>query len=60
MNDNQVLMRRQADWQKGRARLSWPDKMRMAEILSRTLRQFRSLNSEQPGKSRPRSDNRVP
>jgi len=47
MNDRQPLLERQAEWQRNRAKLSWPEKMRIAEVLSRTLRSFRSLRVEQ-------------
>ena len=47
MNDRQPLLERQAEWQRNRAKLSWPEKMRIAEVLSRTLRSFRSLRADQ-------------
>jgi hypothetical protein len=48
MNDNQSLLERQSEWQKNRACLSWPEKIRMAETAQETLRRFRSLANEQP------------
>ncbi len=33
MNDVPQMMQRQADWQKTRAHLSWPEKMKQAEVL---------------------------
>jgi hypothetical protein len=33
MTDVTQMMQRQADWQKTRVHLSWPEKMKQAEIL---------------------------
>ena len=33
MDDVKALFKRQARWQRSRARLSWTEKLRMAEIL---------------------------
>ena len=41
MHDVHKLLERQATWQKSRARLSWPEKMRQAEILRDTLLKMR-------------------
>jgi hypothetical protein len=51
MSDSQHLLERQAEWQKNRARLSWPEKIRMVEALQETLRRFRSLRAEQQQRS---------
>jgi hypothetical protein len=48
MNDNQSLLERQSEWQRNRACLSWPEKIRLAETVRETLRRFRSLANEQP------------
>jgi hypothetical protein len=52
MNDNQFLFERQSEWQRNRACLSWPEKIRMAEAVQETLRQFRSLANDQPPKGK--------
>jgi hypothetical protein len=36
MDDVKALFERQARWQRSRARLSWTEKLRMAEILRET------------------------
>lgn len=41
MNNTRQLLERQAAWQKTRARLSWPEKIRQAELLRDTLLQLR-------------------
>lgn len=41
MNSTQQLLDRQAAWQKTRARLSWPDKIRQAETLREALVELR-------------------
>jgi hypothetical protein len=47
MNDRPQMFDLQAEWQKNRARLSWPEKIRMAEALRETLCRFRSLKTTQ-------------
>jgi hypothetical protein len=47
MYDGRPSLRRHAEWQKERARLSWPEKLRMAEVLNETLRCFRSSRTKQ-------------
>ncbi|MGH9316587.1 MAG: hypothetical protein ACRD1P_05730, partial [Thermoanaerobaculia bacterium] len=41
MTDVRRLLERQAEWQKARGRLSWPEKVRMAEAMRDTIRQLR-------------------
>ena len=41
MNDARALLERQAAWQKTRASLSWPEKIRQAELLRDTLLKLR-------------------
>jgi len=48
MSDNRSLFEQQSKWQRSRACLSWPEKIRMAEAVQETLRRFRSLANEQP------------
>jgi hypothetical protein len=45
MADIRQLLRRQADWQKAQALLSWPEKIRMVEAMQEALRQFRAMSS---------------
>ena len=45
MTDVRRLLERQAEWQKARGGLSWLEKIRMAEAMRETLRQFRSMAS---------------
>lgn len=49
MTDMRRLLERQAEWQKTRNRLSWPEKVRMAEAVRESLRQFRRAPSERTG-----------
>jgi hypothetical protein len=56
MNDTQLLLERQAAWQKNRARLPWAEKIRMAEALRETLCRFRSLRAEQQPPEKSRND----
>lgn len=42
MNDVYQMMRRQAAWQKTRACLSWPEKMKQAEVLRDACLKLRS------------------
>ena len=41
MNDARALLERQAAWQKTRARLSWSEKIRQAEVLRAALLNLR-------------------
>ena len=40
MRDVEKLLRRQAEWQKSRRSLSWPEKIRMAEQARDTIEAF--------------------
>lgn len=42
MNEIERLLRRQAEWQRDRSSLSWPEKIRQAEQLRATLEAFRA------------------
>jgi len=42
MSDVQKPLERQAKWQKSRAALSWPEKIRMAEAMRESVRQLRA------------------
>jgi len=46
MNDGRKLFERHAAWQKERAKLPWPEKIRLAESLRETLLKFRSLRAQ--------------
>ena len=41
MTEVEQLLRRQAAWQKSRAGLTWPEKIRMAEQMRDSLKQWR-------------------
>jgi len=42
MIDTRQLLERQAQWQKGRQALSWPEKIRMAQNIRDSVEAFRS------------------
>jgi hypothetical protein len=42
MNETERLLRRQAEWQRDRRSLTWPEKIRQAEQLRATLEAFRA------------------
>lgn len=48
MNDVRALLERQAAWQKTRARLSWSEKIRQAEVLRDALLNLRRTRPSQP------------
>lgn len=50
MTDIRHLLERQAEWQMARGGLSWPEKIRMAEAMRETLRQFRGVSSGETGR----------
>ena len=41
MTDLERLLKQQADWQKSRRALTWPEKIRMAERVRESIRQLR-------------------
>lgn len=41
MRDVEKMLERQARWQKRRAALSWPEKIRMAEAIRESIRLLR-------------------
>ena len=45
MSDTRKLLERQAAWQKGRAALTWPEKIRMAEAVRDSASQLRRARS---------------
>jgi len=45
MNELRDVFRRQAEWQKKRVSLSWPEKIRLAEGAQETLRRFREMKT---------------
>ena len=49
MPDIQELLQRQADWQRTRRRLSWPEKVRLVEAVHGTIRQFRDMRTRRQG-----------
>jgi len=42
MNETERLLRRQAEWQRERRSLTWPEKIRQAERVRATLEAFRA------------------
>ena len=46
MSDADALLRRQAEWQRDRQALSWPEKIRQAEQLRASVEVFRRLRRE--------------
>jgi hypothetical protein len=55
MPDVKRLLEQQADWQRSRRNLSWPEKLRMVVAWRETLLVFRELRTSQnhrPTKSR--------
>jgi hypothetical protein len=46
MSDIPPMLKRQADWQQSRRRLSWPEKIRMVEAVRESLLQLRSATSQ--------------
>jgi hypothetical protein len=41
MNETERLLHRQAEWQRDRQKMSWPDKIRQAAQLRATIEAFR-------------------
>lgn len=48
MSEIQRLLDRQASWQKTRREFSWPEKIRMAEAIRGSVRQFRQPCQDSP------------
>ena len=46
MTDVRRLLERQAEWQKARGSLSWPEKVRMAEAMREVILQLRGELNE--------------
>jgi hypothetical protein len=46
------LLARQAEWQKLRRLLPWPEKLRMAEEMRETLRRFEALRASEARRHR--------
>lgn len=56
MNDVYQMMRRQAVWQKTRICLSWPEKIKQAEVLRDACLKLRSVNvAKRTGDIRPQT-----
>ena len=57
MNETERLLRRQAEWQRDRRSLTWPEKIRQAERVRATLEAFRAQRRQavavQPQDRRP-------
>jgi hypothetical protein len=50
--DARRLLARQAEWQRNRRLLPWPEKLRMAEEIRETLRRFEALRASEARKHR--------
>jgi hypothetical protein len=50
MTKTERLLQRQAEWQKSRQALSWPEKIRQAEQLRSTVETFRAERERREGK----------
>jgi len=48
MDEIQELLKRQARWQRARKNLSWPEKVRMAELVRESTRQWRARATKVP------------
>ena len=53
MVDVKQMLQRQAEWQKGRRLLPWPEKLRLAEAMRDTLSRFASLRASESRERRP-------
>lgn len=45
MNDVQEMLKRQAIWQRSRQSLTWPEKIRMAEMVRESVKQLRASSA---------------
>ena len=54
MNETERLLRRQAEWQRDRRSLTWPEKIRQAEQLRATVAAFRTQRRHQATAVQPR------
>ena len=45
LNDSKQMLKRQAQWQKSRQSLTWPEKIRLAEQVLGSVRQWRARPS---------------
>jgi len=45
MDDIQQLLKRQAAWQRSRQSLTWPEKIRMAEMVRESVKQLRASSA---------------
>jgi hypothetical protein len=48
MSDALEMLKRQAEWQKRRSQLPWPEKIRMVEAMRESLKQLRGSVSGGP------------
>ena len=62
MSEVEQLLKRQSAWQASRRRLSWPEKIRMAEAMRETLVRFRRIRpvSAAPGREEKEPEIRRP
>ena len=51
MTETERLLQRQAEWQKARQALSWPEKIRQAEQLRSTVETFRAERQRREGQA---------
>ena len=49
MTDVRRLLERQAEWQRARGGLSWPEKVHMAEAMREAIHQLRSGHTDAAG-----------
>jgi len=52
MTDIERMLERQAEWQRGRKALSWPEKIRMAERVRETIEKLRARDAPDEGRRR--------
>ena len=57
MNDVHEMLKRQATWQRSRQSLTWPEKIRLAELVRESVKQLRA--SSAPGGAQEISTRRI-
>lgn len=57
MDDIQQMLKRQAVWQRSRQSLTWPEKIRMAEMVRESVKQLRASPSLERNRQTPRERN---
>ena len=58
MTEVERLLQRQAAWQKSRTQLTWPEKIRIAEQMRDSLKQWRLQNPSATGPVQQSEDER--